>query len=278
MTGFRKKILLGFYILAIGIVLLYVLFPADAVKNHLANKINRNVSEVQVAIGSLRLGFPPALTLKEVTFSKNGTLLGSMDILKLSPGWLSLFSSRKAFKFKGQAYQGDVSGSCRVSFENDGIEASASVNFSEIRLEQVPALKAQTRDGLTGALSGSFQADASSTNPAAGNGHIFISDCNFALPEPLMGIQQLEFQRVEADFDFEGRKLEIRDGELDGTEFNGSVAGSIYFESPTAGSEMDLDIEVIPLLSSTLSEISEITVRATGTFEDPNIKPFLSGE
>lgn len=271
MTGIRKKILFGFYILVIGIILLYVLFPADAVRNHLANRINQNVSEVQVAIGSLRLGFPPALTLKEVTVSKNGTLLGSMDVLKLTPGWLSLFSGRKTFKFKGQTYQGSVSGSFWVAFKNHGIEASASGDFSGIRLEQVPVIKAQARVGLTGTLSGSFQADTGSVDPATGNGHVFISECNFVLPSALMSIQQLEFQRVEADFDFEGRNLEIKDGELDGTEFNGNVAGSIYFASPIAESEMDLEIEVIPLLSSTLSEISGLTVRTTGTFENPNL-------
>lgn len=271
MTGIRKKILFGFYILAIGIILLYVLFPADAVKNHIANRINQIVSEVQVNIGSLRLGFPPALTLKEVTFSRNGAVLGSMDFLKLTPGWLSLFSGRKAFMFKGRTYQGSVSGHCRVAFKNDGIEASVSGDFSGIRLEQVPVLKAQTRDSLTGSLSGSFQADASSMDPATGNGHIFVSECNFVLPEALMSIQQLEFQRVEADLNFEGRNLEIMDGEMDGTEFNGSVTGSIYFESPIAGSEMDLEIEVIPLLSSTFSEISGLTLRATGTFENPNL-------
>lgn len=271
MTGIRRKILYGFYILVIGIILLYVLFPTDPIRNHLVNRIDQNVSEVQVVIGSLRLGFPPALRLKDVSFSKNGTVLGSLDFLKLTPGWLSLFSGRKEFKFKGQTYQGSISGSGWVAFQNAEIEASASGSFSEIRLEQVPVLQAQTRIGLTGTLSGSFQADAASTTPVTSSGHVFISDCNFVLPVPLMSIEQLEFQRVEADFDVEGRNLEIMDGELDGTEFNGNVAGSIYFESPISGSEMDLEIEVIPLLSSTLSEISALTVRATGTFENPNL-------
>lgn len=271
MTGFRKKILFGFYILVIGIILLYVLFPAEAVKNHLANRINQNISEVQVDIGSLRLGFPPALTLKEVNLSKNGALLASMDLLKLTPGWFSLLSNRKTFRFKGRTHQGDVSGIGWVAFENGGIEGSTSGSFSEIRLEEVPALKTQTRLNLVGTLSGSFQAEAASTIPANGNGHIFISDCNFVPSMPLMNIQQLEFQRVEGDFDFEGRSLEIKGGKLDGTEFNGTVAGNIYFDSPVSGSEMDLEIEIIPLLSSTLSEISGLTVRATGTFENPNI-------
>lgn len=271
MTGMRKNILFGFYALLMGLVLLYVLFPADAVRDHLANRINRNLSEAQVTIGSLRLGFPPALSLGDTMISRNGAVLLSMERLKLTPDWLSLFSSRKAFRFSGRTCQGKVSGSFWVASNNDGLEASASGFFSEISLEQVPALQKQRRIDLTGTLSGSFQADTASMNTVTGRGNILVSDGFLVPPAPLLNIQRFDFQRFEADFDFEGRALEIHDGELEGAEFDGTVSGSIYFETPFSGSEMELEIEVVPLLSSTASEANELKIRATGTFKDPKL-------
>jgi len=275
MTGIRKKTLFGCYILATVVVLLYVLFPTDAVKDYLADRFNRNVSNVQVAIGSLGLRFPPSLSLREVTIFNNDATLLSVDRLRLSPRWLSLFSSRKGVRFRGQTCQGDISGSAWAEPNDGGQEASAAGTFSEIRLGLLQVLQEQSRLGLAGTLSGSFQIEVSSMQPVTGSGSIVVSDCSLALSDSLqdiqrlLNIQQLGFQRITADIDLEGSSLAIQNGVLEGSELSGTVSGSIFLESPVSRSDMDLEIAVTLLHSSTLSEINEVTFRATGTFENP---------
>jgi type II secretion system protein N len=279
MAGIRNKILLVFYVVVTGIVLLYFLFPTNAVKDHLASRINQNVSGAQVDIGSLGLRFPMSLSFGDVSVIKNGAVLFSVDRVKVSPKWFSLLTSRKAFRFKGLTYQGGFSGTFWAEFDGGGISGSASGSFSEIMLGQLPVLESQPRLDLSGNLSGSFQIEASTMAPANGSGNIVVTDCNLAFSESLQNIQRLlnieqfEFEHIHADLFFEGGNLEIANGELEGAQMNGSVAGSIFIASPMSRSDMDLEIAVTPLLYSSLSEINELTFRVTGTFENPNFSP-----
>jgi hypothetical protein len=112
--------------------------------------------------------------------------------------------------------------------------------------------------------------------PATGSGEIVVSNCNLVLSEPLLDIQrllnidQLEFEHMQADLFFEDGSLEIQNGEFDGTQFSGSVSGTVFFRSPISRSDLNLEIAVTPLLYSNLSEINELTFRVTGTFENPS--------
>jgi type II secretion system protein N len=276
MDGKRKKLLLAAYVVLTGIILLYVLFPANAVRDHLANRINRNISEARVGIGSLGLRFPFSLSLLDVTVSKNESVLFGADRVKISPKWFSLLSSRKAFRFKGKTYQGDFSGSVRTGSNGERMTASASGRFSEIMLGKLPLITNQSRMDLSGILSGSFEIDASTSEPTTGSGEIYVSDCNLVLSDPLLDIQRLlnieklEFAKIQADLLFEDGSLEIQNGLFEGTQFSGSVSGTVFFRSPVSRSDLNLEIAVTPLLYSKLSEINELTFRVTGTLENPN--------
>ncbi len=271
MTGTRKKILFIFYILLTGLVLLYLLFPADAVRNDIANRIQQNVPNVQVTIGSLRLAFPPALSFGDVSFSSDGTILFSMDRLKLTPRWRTLLFSTKIFSFKGVAYHGMISGTLSAVMSGDSPVISATGSFSGIQLEQIPAVRKQTSSALSGSLSGNFHLDASSMNQPAFGGHISVSDCNFVPPFSFLDMKRLDFDSIEADLDFDGDNLDIQGGNLVGPEMTGTVNGNIYFETPLSRSELDLDISVTPLQSSKFSGINVLTFKATETFENPKL-------
>lgn len=269
MTGTKKTALFILYILLTGTIMLYILFPSSAVKDHIANTINRNISDIHVDIGTLRLSFPPAVVLRDVTIEGDDNVLFFMERLKLTPRWHSMIFAKKALNFRANAYQGEISGSLSARTNREGAEVSASGTFSKMLLEQVPPVRAQLGDRLTGIVSGNFQLNAISHQPATGSGTIYVSDCSFIPSSSFMNLDRLSFQQIEAEFDFDGNYLEILNADLQGTELTGSAAGSIVFWSPISRSKMNLEVAVTPLLSSSLSGINALTFRASETFENP---------
>lgn len=279
MIGIKKTILFGVYILLTGGILLYVLFPSDAVREYLNSRINRSVSKAQVAIGSLSLRFPPSLALGDIVISKDGAPLLSVDRMKVTPKWTTLLSSRRALLFSGQTCNGEISGTLGAESNAGALSAAASGSFRDIQLGQVPVLQNKSPLGLSGVLSGSFELDASSRQPAAGSGSIVISNCSLALTEAfslierLLNIDRINFDRITADLYMEGGSLEIQNGEFDGAQMKGRLSGSIFFATRLPESDLDLEIAVTDLLSSTFSEINELTFRVSGTFESPTLSP-----
>jgi len=271
MTGAKKTALFTFYILLTGTVLLYILFPAGAVRDHIANRINRESPEAQVAIGTLKLSFPASVTLKDVAIEINGDLLFIFDRLKLTPRWRSIFSTEKVFHFWAEAYGGEMSGLFSTGNSGGAARVSASCSFSDMQLGQMPMVASNLGDRLTGILGGNFELEASPRQAATGNGNIFITDCNFLMPVSFLDKDRFNFHLVEAEFDFKDSNLDILNAEMQGPELTGKVSGSIFFETPIERSEMDLLIAVTPLLSSSLSEITALTFRARETFDDPQL-------
>ncbi len=77
MTKTRKITLFVLYAVLVGALLLYVLFPSDAVRNAIVNRIQRDAPDLQLSIGDLKPKFPLALSMKDVIFSKKETVLFS---------------------------------------------------------------------------------------------------------------------------------------------------------------------------------------------------------
>jgi type II secretion system protein N len=252
-------------------ILLYILFPSGAVKDHIVNKINQENPDVHVAIETLRLAFPPSVELNGVTVELNNDFLFVFDRLKLTPRLHSLLFDEKIFHYRAEAYKGEISGRFSIAENSGDTNLSASGSFSQMRLELIPLVSSHLGDRLSGVLSGNFELDAVQRQPAIVSGTVFITDCNFLMPVSFLNMDRLNFQHVEADFEVNGSSLDILNAEMQGPELTGTVSGSIFFESPMTRSEMDLLISVNPLLSSPLSEINALTFRASETFENPTV-------
>jgi len=273
MTGFRKKILLICYIVLMGLILIYALFPEDDVKNYLSNRINQNLSSLQLGIGSLDFCFPLSLSLKKVTASRDNDVLFSIDRLKISPRIFSLFSSEKVFSFKGRTCSGEISGTLTLKSDLNVMDMEILCGISGINIAEVPAVDAETDLEFQGRLSGDFHLNVSAMNLENGDGNFIISDCSFKSPVSLPNLKQLNFSRIDSSFILDRNNLEIVTCNVDGSDVTGDVSGNIYLDSPMSRSDLDLEITAKLLLSSALSEINTYTFKVTGTFEAPKFAP-----
>lgn len=275
MNATRKTALLIGYILLTGTIFLYFLFPSVAVKDHFTHRLNGELRDINIEIGDLRPVFPVSVSLDELTAEKNGTLLLSMDRLKLSPRWYSLLLSEKTTRFIADTCQGEVKGRASVSSTvqkgktvND---IAASGTFSNIQLNEIPIIQTQFNDRLSGILSGDIQLQSITSTSAEGSGTFFISNCNFALPVTLLNLEEIRIDHGEAEFEIHGNLIEILGAEVEGPELSGVATGAISIKFPISRSTMDLDVSITPLQSSTLSGIKALRLELSGTFENPKI-------
>lgn len=284
MTRKRKKILFLLYILLTCAVLIYILFPSTAVKNHLVNRMNREVPDAQVSIGSLKLRFPPALSLKDIVISRNGAVLFGADSLVLFPKWRSLLSNTKTIGFRGQAYNGSISGTASPARGKDSDQWTVNGVLSDIRLEQIAALQEKIDVELIGTLSGSFQLDEVSAEHAAGMGSFVITDCGIIPAVPFYDVDRLDFSRIDADIVLANNRIELNHSDFQGSELSASMSGRIILASPADQSDVKLDIYVTPrraflsklgpifsenLISSLLSDNNGFSFNLSGSLGSP---------
>lgn len=284
MTGRKNKILIGAYTLLAGAVLLYILFPSAEVKQYIVHRLQQEAPTIKISIDDLKLSFPPGLSMNDVVLSNNERDLFFWDRIKVFPKWLSLFTSEKAIGFRGRAYLGKISGSASPTRSKGVDHWDITGVFSDLRLEQIPVLQEEIDFGIVGLLSGNIHIDADTSNPASGSADIVVSDCTVLPEKPIMNIDRLSFQQVEAAFDFDGSKLNLKKGDIQGTELNASVSGSIFLKSPANRSTVDMDIVVTPhdaLLSELDGEMlsgffssagkNDFNFRVTGSLDNPQI-------
>ncbi len=284
MTKTRKITLFVLYAVLVGALLLYVLFPSDAVRNAIVNRIQRDAPDLQLSIGDLKPKFPLALSMKDVIFSKKETVLFFADRLTLRPGWMSLFTSDKEIIFNAIAYQGNMSGVISSTRKSGSDIFSIKGIFSGLQLDRIPALQEQINIGLSGTASGQLHFDDVSVRETIGSGEVFVTDCVVIPSISMIGLDTLNFNRIDLSFDVEGNKLELQKGDFQGPELSATLSGSIVFETPNDRSVLNLDITVTPqqqllskldntgsaeLFSSLLSEQDDFNLRVTGLLGTP---------
>ena len=139
MTKTRNKALFVLYAVLIGVILLYVLFPSDAVRNAIVNRIQRDVPDLRVSIGDLTPAFPLALLMEDVMFFKKETLLFSADRMTLTPRWISLFTPDKEIAFKSTENTNESGKEEIYVMDSDGSNARRLTNVTGWQSDHDPS-------------------------------------------------------------------------------------------------------------------------------------------
>jgi type II secretion system protein N len=90
-----KWIAYAAYGIVASILFLYLLFPAERVKEYLIYTAGKHFPDVNVAMETVRLAFPPGLKMKSLTVHRNEQPLLQAPQAHVRPALLSLFRSAK---------------------------------------------------------------------------------------------------------------------------------------------------------------------------------------
>lgn len=284
----RWLIYLAVLIVSAGFFL-YRLFPSDAFRQYVALELSRAFPPAQVTIGraGLESAFPPGIRFEQIDIVYLGKSVLLADTVKLWPSLVSLLGNTRHMAFEGAAAKGGFKGTADVPGSRHTGELKVDVDLENIRLDDVPGISQLIKREVAGSLEGSVSFTTRAIG-AAGNGkaHLVLSDCRIQLQSPMIPLDSVAFNTIEADISIAADRLDIKRCDLKGNQMDADFTGSIVMANPPGKSVLNLRGTVNPhpiLLAGIRSFLSVdsltggrqsgggISVRIVGTVDSPGV-------
>lgn len=230
MSAAAQRTWIAAYLAAVLAVCLYIGFPSEALRAHVAHRLSAGMPGLSVAVDEIRPALPPGLELKGVSIARTGVDLLQVERLRIAPEWLTLVREITRYRFEGSAAAGEISGTAEVQGHGEQPLAAMQAQWSGVLLERLPALQEVYGSRLSGRLEGSIAL----TGPGALTGRIRVADGQVELARPLFDQKSFSFRSAEAEIGLQERTLLLRNGRLRGNEADAEIAGTIAL-GPAAG-------------------------------------------
>ncbi len=243
----RMMRMLGYLLYAVAALLfmLWLQFPAAAVKAKAEIELNRLAPGLRWQIGRVGLALPADLRFSRITVSdeeKSGQPL-RIESLSLRPdfaAWRKNGSWSALWRLR--LLGGSGGGRLGLNKARSGLDYSGELH--DIRLEH-PGLKPLLEDfGRT--LSGSFSASFSGRQDvrlglfADLKGEVRIEKGAVSLQEPVLGMEQLAFDQLRGKIKSQGGTLLLEDGKLESKLLAADFSGDLRLTQPAASSPVRL--------------------------------------
>jgi type II secretion system protein N len=248
----KNKNWLGYaaYFVVITVLLLYFLFPADSMEELLNSSVSRINPELSFKAEKIRPWIPAGLRIDsgqiylapppEVAIFKSDNFYISPHILKFLKGEYSA-------DLEGNAYKGEISGTLHFAAADKDI--ASEITFRDFALGEYDFLAAKFKHRVTGSLSGEIIYSNESAGTAGGSGNIDLrlSDGRLQFKAPVFNIASLDLQSIKFEAKLNRREIAIVKAELQGSEVNGSMTGSIKLRKDIRQSQLNLRGTLEPL-------------------------------
>lgn len=230
MSATARRTWIAAYLVGVLAVCLYIGFPSEALRAHVAHRLAAGVPGFSVTVADVRPALPPGLELKGVSISRTGVDLVRVERLKIAPELLTLVRKISRYRFEGSAAAGDLSGTAEVQAQGEQPLVAMQARWTGLLLERLPALQDFYGSRLSGRLEGSLALGGE----GALTGKIRVIDGQIELARPLFDQKSFSFRTADAEVGFQNRTLLLRNGRLRGNEVDAEVSGTIAL-GPSAG-------------------------------------------
>jgi type II secretion system protein N len=252
MAKYRKWLAYVLFAAVASGVFLYICFPSEAVQQYLEGSATGFDPSLALRVDRIRLAFPfglklesPDLGLKE----SPGISLFKADSFVLMPSIRTLTLRRPALGFDCRAYAGKIQGV--IALEKFSLEGpfDSHIEITGVRLGQYPLLREWLKRDLTGTMSGIMTYVCSRGNylQGSGNGDFSILDGSVRFAQPFLGVESLDFHRIDARIVIEKQEISLPRLEFKGKQMEGMVSGTIHLNPNFQKSTLNLKLAVKPL-------------------------------
>ena len=259
------------FTLVVVALLLYLLFPAPAVKAYLEARISSIDPDLTLSLETMSpTALPPGLRVTDAKINRGDEKLVQIESASFSPVLLSLFRNNKEVSFALGLAGGQVEGQAVLDRKGAGDQVQVAADFSQVHLEQIEAVKTNERFSLAGTGQGQATYEGNLAGTGKTNGSFTISDLQIALHEDLFGIDELLLGRTVCTFSGNGHVLRVKSLTFDGPMAEGKITGTIELLTPLGGSRLNLTgnakprPELIARLQETIPQ-GLIDTRSLGT-------------
>jgi type II secretion system protein N len=249
----KNKKWLGYtlYVVLVTLVLLYYLFPAQAVEELIDNSIRRTNPAFAFKAEKIRPWVPAGLRISGGLIYLNDSPLPAVfnaDSMYITVRILDLIRGKHSFDLDGTAYKGDISGWFDAKDE-EGKTFESGLVFKDIELAdyEFPADRFQHK--ITGKINGEIEYNDDSAGAAGENGkaHLRLNNGQLQFQAPLFGMNSVDLQNIDMELELKNRKITIGKAELAGSEVKAAMKGFIQLHSDIKLSRLNMTGTLEPL-------------------------------
>jgi type II secretion system protein N len=241
-----KSKILWFTVYAVFItcVFLYLLFPSELVRP----KLEAAVSSREFALKTMGLqpSLPFGVKLERPSVyvppsSPEAVFQGNWFDAQFLP-W-SIFQKSRQILFKGEAYTGRFSGRAGLLARGGAYSlAEGRIAFQGIDLASYGEAALPVLRGVSGSLKGNLSYDSGRIKGSRSSGkiYVYLTRGAYLLPEPFLGMTQLEFDRGEIRAEMQNGSVMVDKLEAYGQQMNCFLSGDIQLAEPVQMSRLNL--------------------------------------
>jgi type II secretion system protein N len=256
--------------IAMLLIFLYLRFPGEALTDYVKASVAARYPGVTLLIDTIQPSFPPGLALSDVTVSARDRqdALFHADDLTIRPGGLALLGGRLAVIARAASYGGEVRGNVEFSrlFSVQG-PLTATVDIRNLRIDKWVWLRELFVRQITGTLKGSiaFSGTAGALKNGTGTVDFTLTNGTYPLQESFLGLEKIDYSRVEGKASFRNGALKITQLTLTGDKLRCSLKGNILLADDFQASQIDLNGTIeLPLMGN-----KRVTLAISGTIGKP---------
>ncbi len=231
-------LLYGFVLMG---VLLYVRFPAAAVKKYCAGYVEKVFPGTDCRIGALSYTFPLTIKVSDVRLAK----IEQLDEVMFAAQSFSIRPHLRypiqVFTLSGNLYDGTYTSELTLKGKK-GAFTLTKLTIENLDLQKLTYLTEQLDRDFTGRLTvtGEYYGVLDRLGEGVAKGNVAIDEGSLELLQPVLSLNGIDLQKSTFGFQFKEHDLQILEGHFNGKELAGSFSGNIEVLSPWLESEFDI--------------------------------------
>jgi len=248
----KPKRFLGYaiFFICITAVLLYCLFPSDAVVDYLQVKVQNINPSLSVSIDRikpwplLRLKFTDAQVLYREQPKRR---LFTTETLVVRPYVGSFLKGAQSYNFRCRAYGGAVKGKASINGSAEkGL--NADIELEAIQLGEYKDLRELIGRSVDGVVTGTISYTGGGQRMLNGSGEANLRLVNgrIELLSPLLTLESIEYNEVTIAMFLNRNMVNLTRVDLEGPMLKGSLSGIIRLKEELKNSDLDLKGRIEP--------------------------------
>lgn len=237
---------LGYLLYTIVVVffLLWSKFPADAFKTRIEKDLNRTTPTLQWVVEEIALLPPFNVQLRNISIigKEEKKVLLVVKTMNLRPDLMTWKKKGNiTAKYKLNLLDGTVAGRLGLAKDRSALEYDGAIQEIKIDNKELAFIQQEYQRTVRGTLSGNFSgARKLKKNTPTLQGKFIFAQGEIGLQEPVLGMEQLNFDSIETELYFAAETVSFRQGKITSPMFAAEFQGSLHTTVPCRLSPIQL--------------------------------------
>jgi len=222
-------------------VLLYVRFPTEKFRMYCERQIEHYLQFENCSIKKIRYRFPFGATLDQIRLensaadNKSSMLVAELSLQTDVKGF------GKNFSMDGNFYGGNFRSSLQIDYGAEEFLLN-NITASGVQLEQLAESLnlAERKNTGTITFAGNYSAPFFHPSVGRGDGNVQIIDGTFQLAQPILGLPEIAYQKMQFQLKQDRESVELENGKLESEHLTADFSGDIVLGELRADSVLNL--------------------------------------